>query len=77
MTFTPITSYIWDALQILATMLPPILQVSIQRLLFFWRGEGFLIALCKCVPEGKFECPTYDEVKQMETSEFGAERGLL
>ena len=77
MIFTPITSYIWDALQILATMLPPILQVSIQRLLFFWRGEGFLIALCKCVPEGKFECPTYDEVKQMETSEFGAERGLL
>ena len=79
MTFTPITSYIWDALQILATMLPHILQVSIQKLLFFffWQGEGFLIALCKCVTECKFECPMDGEVKQIETSEFGAERGLL
>ena len=79
MTFTSITFYIWDALQTLATMLPHILQVSIQRLLFFffWQGEGFLIALCKCVTECKFECPTYGEVKQIETSEFGGERGLL
>ena len=44
---------------------------------FFWQGEGFLIALCKCVTECKFECPMYGEVKQIETSEFGAERGLL
>ena len=44
---------------------------------FFWQGEGFLIALCKCVTECKFGCPMYGEVKQIETSEFGAERGLL
>lgn len=55
----------------------PGLYSKVTLFFFFWQGEGFLIALCKCVTECKFECPTYGEVKQIETSEFGGERGLL